>query len=388
MKLAAALHTLFLLAACAAPARLDSSKGQAYELSLAYVGGRPAVAWYGGGTPHQALFMRYASNAGRPASGVLQLTDGARDAYEPSLQDIDGDALVAWYEQAVEPGARTKRQFALLARFDAQGRRRWQQQLSSDETNGRIPVVRVRDEVIHVAWIEQRDDGDAILRVASLDASGQWLQRPRDAARGDGNTWNLNAAVGADGSFHVLYDSGQGGMARELHWLHVHDGQIDERRVSTDDGKESVYPDIALDGARAAITWFDARHGHTEIYLRCVRLDAAGAPPADLRLDDRAARRVTHNPGDSVGAYVTWHDGNIELAWTEISGDRRRLMLQRFDGDCRPTAATRQIGGRQGAAGIASLASSTAGFALAWDEQRRDSSSLVLLRTWPASVTK
>jgi hypothetical protein len=387
-KLVAALHTLFLLAACSGPARLDSANGRAYELSLAYVGGRPAVAWYGGSTPHQALFIRYASNAGKPANQVLQLTDGARDAYEPSLQDIDGDALVAWYEQAVEPGTGTKRQSALLARFDAQGRQRWRMQLSSGETNGRIPVVRVRDGLVHVAWIEQRNDTDVMLRVASLDANGQWLQGPRDAARVGGNTWNLNAAIGADGSFHVLYDSGQGGTAKELHWLRVHDGQVDDRRISTDDGIESAYPDIALDGARAAITWFDARHGNAEVYLRCVRLDAAGAPPANLQLDDGAARRVTRSPGDSIGAYVAWNDGHIELAWTEINGDRRRLLLRRFDGDCKPKAAAQQIGGRYGAAGIASLASSQFGFALAWDEQRRDSSSLVLLRAWLVRAAK
>src|SRR6185369_6566570 len=103
--------------------QLNGRDDRAYEVSVAYIGSRPAVVWYGGTQQHEALFMRYAGSAGSPQGPVLQLTDGRRDAYEPSLQDIGGEALVAWYEQETEHlqgGAR--RQIALLARFDASGR--------------------------------------------------------------------------------------------------------------------------------------------------------------------------------------------------------------------------------------------------------------------------
>jgi hypothetical protein len=389
-KTCGALFLSVLLTACATPAQLSPGDGRAFELSVAYIGGRPAVAWYGGSARHEALFLRYASATGEPRGAVQQLTDATRDAYEPSLQEMDGEAVVAWYEQEGDSrSGGVRRQVALLARFDADGKRRWQRQLSADDAQGRIPVVRVHGGIIHAAWVEQRDGAEPRIRVASLDAAGQWLQMPRDAVAVDGNTWNLNATVGADGFFHVLYDSDRGGHAREVHWLRVRDAGIEDQRISTDDGRESAYPDIALDGTRVVLTWFDSRDGNAEVYLRCTRLDASGAPPADLRLDDAAARRVTHTPGDSIGAYVTWHDGGIELAWTEV-GERRRLLLQRFDRDCRAVGAATEMAGARGAAGIASLASSQAGLALAWDEQRRDASahgrevtSVAVLRAWP-----
>jgi hypothetical protein len=396
-KLLGALLTAFLLTGCVAPAQLNS-EGRVYEVSLAYIGGRPALAWHGGALQHEALFMRYASATGRPQGPVLRLTDATRDAYEASLQDVGGDALVAWYEQEGDSrSGGVRRQVALLSRFDANGRPRWQRQLSANDVKGRLPVVRVRGDVIHVAWIEERDGADSTIRVAGLNAAGEWLQQPIDAALAGRDTWNLNAAVGADGTFHVLYDSSKDSTAKELHWLRVQHGRIEDRRVSTDDGRESAYPDIALEGTRAAITWFDSRDGNEEVYLRCVQLDASGAAPANLRLDDDA-HRITHTPDDSIGAYVAWHEGGIELAWTQVHGERRRLMLQRFDRDCRAVGEARQLAGARGAAGIASLASSNTGFAVAWDEQRHDTRTLhghsrritfvALLRTWPHGTTR
>lgn len=392
--LTASLTTGCVLTGCAAPAQLNSA-GEAYEVSLAYIGRRPAVAWYGGTMQRQALFMRFASAAGKPWGPVLQLTDATRDAYEPSLQDVGGDALVAWYEQERDSrSGGVSRQVALLSRFDANGKPRWRRQLSADDARGRIPVVRVRGDVIHAAWVEQRDGVEPVVRVASLNAEGEWLQRPTDAAPVGSDTWNLNAAIAAGGSFHVLYDSSKGSKAKELHWLRVHDGRVEDRRISADDGSESTYPDIALDGAHAAITWLDSRDGNQEVHLRCIQLDASAALPANWRVDDGEAHRITRTPGDSIGAYVTWHDGGLELAWTEVSGEQRHLMLQRFDRDCHALGEAAELAGAQGAAGIPSVASSKAGFAVAWDEQRSDDTrvadghsrkinSVARLRTWP-----
>jgi len=382
-KLPGTLFALILLSACGAPVQLSLDETRAFEVSLAYIGDEPAVAWYGGNLRHEALFMRYADAAGKPRGPVLQLTDATRDAYEPSLQEIDGDALVGWYEQQGDTrSGGVRRQVALLARFDHGGKQRWQRQLSADDARGRIPVVRVRGDIIHVAWVEQRASADPMIRVASLDAAGQWLQMPRDAAVVDDNTWNLNAAIGPDGAFHVLYDSASRGEARELHWLQERGGRMQEQRLSSDDGRDSAYPDIALDGTRVAIAWFDARDGNPEIYLRCTQLDESGAPPANLRLDE-GATRITHTPGDSLGAYVLWHAGEIQLAWTEVDGERRRLLRQRFDRNCHALGDAKELAGGRGAVGIASLASSKAAVALAWDE-RRGGSSVVLLRAWPS----
>jgi len=366
-----------LLAGCVSPAVLSPPEDRAYEVSAAWVGGKPAVVWYGGRLAHEAIFLRFADATGRAMTQPIQLTDASRDAYEPSLQPLAGDLLVAWYEQESAPRGAPRRQWALLARFDATGRKLWQRQLSGEGVNGRIPVVRVVGDRIESAWLEQQADASPVLRVASLDGSGNWRQAPREAAVVGRDTWNLNAAIAPGGTFHVVFDSSQGSTEKELHWVVVKDGRVEDRRVSRDDGAESAYPDIAFDGTRFAITWFDFRDGNPEVYLRCGELDSVGVPDSGLLLDEAAARRVTRSKEESIGAYLTWYRGRIELAWTEGRDMHRELWRQQFDRDCLPLGAARRVDSAGAEAGIPSLASSPAGLALAWNGQRGDPSAPV-----------
>jgi hypothetical protein len=394
-RLSRCLAAAALAGALGACATTGPGADRAFEVSAAWIGGRPAVAWYGGRLAREAIFLRFADARGRPVAHALQLSDAARDAFEPSLQEIGGHALVAWYEQerAVSPEAR--RQVAVLGRFDGSGRRLWLRQLSQDDASGRNPVVRVAGGIIHVAWIEQRADAQPRVMVATLEAAGGWLQPPRDVAAAGRDTWNLNAAVDPAGALHVLFDAATATRSKELRWVRVGDGAIDDRRAGRDDGFESAYPDIALDGTRYAVTWFDSRDGNSEVYLRCGQLDPSGAPPADLLLDDDAARRVTRTPAESTGAYVAWQDGRVVLAWIEGEGTRRMLWLQQFDRDCRPAGRARRIDGGGTEAGVPSLAASAAGLLIAWNGQRRNPtaatqgrgsnpSSVVLLQVSPA----
>jgi len=366
----AAAAVVGALGACATTTGPGADR--AYEVSAAWVAGRPAVAWYGGRLEHEAIYLRFADARGRPAGQAMQLSDASRDAFEPSLQEINGDALVAWYEQEQATAPALPRQVAMLGRFDRTGRRLWFRQLSSGGSSGRNPVVRVAGGVIHVAWIEQRGDSQPAVNAARLDAAGEWLRPPRSIAAAGRDTWNLNAAIGADGTFHVLFDAATATPAKELRWVRVRDDAIDDLRASREDGFESAYPDIAFDGARYAVTWFDSRDGNSEVYLRCGRLDPSGAVPANLLLDDGEALRVTRTPAASTGAYVAWQEGRIVLAWIEGEGVHRALWLQRFDRDCRPVDGARRVDGRGTEAGIPSLATSAEGLLLAWNGQRGD----------------
>jgi len=277
------------------------------------------------------------------------------------------------------------RQVALLARFDAAGRKIWQRQLSAQESRGRIPVVRVAGEVIHVAWLEQRGDAAPMLRVASLDKQGNWLRPPRDVAEAGSDTWNLNAAVGPRNVLQVVFDRAEGGRAKEVHWVIVREAGIEQRRVDADDGRASVFPDIALEDSRYAITWVDSRDGNDEVYLRCGGLDASGSPATPVP-DDPAPQRVTRTPAESMGAYAVWQEGILELAWSEGRGGHRELWRQSFDQDCRPRTAARRVAAWGWQAGIPSLAASPAGLALAWNGLRGPSS-VVLLKVWPRAVS-
>lgn len=352
---------------------------------MAWIAGRPAIAWYGGHLAHETLFLQFADLRGRPAGRLLQLTDATRDAFEPSLQDLDGDALVGWYEQ--EPAAETgpPRQVALLARFDASGRRLWQRQLSSPGANGRIPVVRVAAQVIHAAWIEQRAGEPPVLRVARLDGNGAWLQSPRDAAPAGAETWNLNAAVDARGAMHVVYDSGTPGERKQLQWVIADDASAIRRSIEPGPG-DAVFPDIAVRESRYALTWVDSRDGNDEVYLRCGELVPPPVESASFPARDARPRRVTRTPGQSTGAYATWDGQWLELAWVEVRRAGRELWRQRFRADCSPASRARRVADARLSAGIPSLARSGAGLALAWNGLR-GSTSVVRLQVWPRRIS-
>jgi hypothetical protein len=373
------LLVLAALAGCAARPALRADR--AYEVSAAWVGGRAAVAWYGGHLAHEALFLGWFDARGRAVGPTLQLTDASLHAFEPSLQQLESDALVAWYEQADVAGT-PRRQIAWLARFDSNGRAVWRRQLSAEEARGRIPVIRVAGSVIHAAWLEQRGGSSPVLRVARLDAAGNWLEFPRDVATAGLETWNLNAAVDLQGRFHVVFDSEAGSRAKELQWVIMGAESPAHHVPPTDDGFASVFPDIAVQGLRYALSWVDSSDGNDEIHLRCGDLGADGTPVQDLRTQEALTRRVTDSPGQSLGAYVAWYGNDIELAWLETTGKRSGLWRQRFDRHCRARSAAVRVRS-WGEAGIPSLASSPSGLVLAWNAMRGPTS-IVQLQVWSA----
>jgi len=371
------LFALATLAGCAAGRATLDDRG--FELSASWIGDRPVVAWYGGRLRREALFMAIMDADGRKAR-VLQLTDASRDAYEPSVQALDADVVVAWYEQATAAQGMPAPQVALLARFDASGRRLWQRQLSSTDARGRIPVVRARAGTVHVAWVEQRAEQAPTLRVAALDGAGNWQREPADVATVSPDTWNLNAAVDEQGTLHVVYDSSTASHAKELQWISAGQGGIG-RQSGADDGRDSVFPDLVLDGSRYALSWVDSRDGNDEVYLRCGELGGAGSEIAPSA-GDSAARRVTRSSTQASGAYLAWHGGGLELAWIETRGDERQLWRQSFDRDCIPRSAAAHLSDAGSRVGIPALASGPGGLALAWN-RLRGASSKVLLEVSP-----
>jgi predicted methyltransferase len=133
--------------------------------------------------------------------------------------------------------------------------------------------------------------------------------------------------------------------------------------LSADDGVDSVYPDLALQGDRAALTWFDSRDGNREVYLY-----AGPVSELDRPIDGHAVR-VTQTPGASIGAYVSWNAGRIGLAWCDNSGGHQRVFIQSFDqnGSALRPAVPLTDGRLEGL--IPSIIPWRNGFAVGWNER-------------------
>jgi hypothetical protein len=287
----------------------------------------------------------------------IALTDGKRDAYEPDIQLLDGDMLVAWYEKDPSSGALTAR----LGRFGLQGQSRWQLVLSRSDAKGRSAVVQLHDGQALVAWIETPAGGAPAIWTARVAADGRYLQPAQRAVTVSTDTWNLNAAVDSRGTFHVVYDARIGSRAKELHLLAISSAGQTERQLSADDGKDSVYPDLDFAGDRAALTWFDSRDGNTEIYLFVGDLGAL----ADI---DARSIRVTATPGESTGAYAAWNGERLGVAWCDERDGQAEIFGQEFSVSGKPLAAARRITHTLAQSSIPAIRPWRDGFALAWNE--------------------
>ncbi len=348
------------LTGCGRPWTLSPSGQYAYELSLASDAHQLVAAWHGGDAGN-AIWIRLTDDAGKPTGSPIRLTDGKRDAYEPDIQLVGDDLLVAWYEKDAPTGALT----AQLGRFSRQGQRRWQLALSAPEAKGRNAVVRVHADQAWVAWIETPMTGEPVLWTARVGVDGVYVQPPQRGVEVSTDTWSLNAAVDRAGTFHVVYDAHVGSRAKELHLLTVGPESMAEHLLSSDDGHDSVYPDVSVSGDRVALTWFDGRDGNSEVYLFAGDLSELRSP-----VDARGVR-VTDTPGESTGAYVAWNGDRLALAWCDDSAGQAEVFSQEFNSKGVAVAAAHRLTRNSTQSSIPAIRPWRDGFALAWNEYRQ-----------------
>lgn len=334
----------------------------AYEASVASWKDELAVAWYDTRGRHAQIYARFDEGAPR-RMGEMMLTHGKRHAYEPSLQVTSDRLIVAWYDKVPGSGELTAR----LGAWDKQGKPLWQRRLSVSGHFGRNPVVRVDGDAIFCAWLEAAKGRNPSVWVAWFDFEGRPKIAPRRAADASRDTWNLNAAIEGERQAWVVFDAHPGTRKPELFALRADPSAIRLRRLSADDGFASVYPDIAFEGSRVAVTWFDERDGNQEVYLFAGEKGELFRGADEQALDARA-RRVTTTPGASIGAYVAWNGRRGGLAWCDNTSGQYEIFFQQFDEDGAATASTGRLTHTEAWSLVPAIVPWEHGFALAWNE--------------------
>lgn len=344
-----------LLAACSPPGQLSNSGVGAYEASLAVWSDKLAVAWYDMRDGNAELYARALGPDGRPAGPELRLTTTAAQSYEADIAPLADAFAIGWYEKAADDSLR-----AWLGVWESDGTPRWSIPVGSG--NSRNPVVRSGGDALFCAWIEADGAGGELVWGGWWRPDGSVLRAPVRLGAASAKTWNLNAAVATVDDAWVVFDAQTDTEVEELFLARLVDGNASLVRLSADDGVPSRYPDIALAGARAAITWFDERDGNREVYM-------AAAAAADLPgAVEQRAQRVTSSQGASIGAYLAWNGDRIGLAWSDDSGGNYEVFFQPFDGDGTALAAARRLTETAASSMIPAIKPWRNGFALAWDE--------------------
>lgn len=370
------LAGLLAVAGCAGTRVVSPSGATAYEVSLAPVGERLALAWYGGGLAHAALWLRFADARGRPIGAAQPLTDGLREAYEPELQAVGDRLAVAWYEKDPADGTLS----AWLALIDERGNVLWRRQLSNAGQEGRSAIVRSAGEQLLALWIERAPGEAPAVWMARLDAAGNVTDPARRIAAAGDSTWLLNAAVDASDTLYVVYDAALGSRASELQLLSVTGAQVTATRLTPDDGIDSTYPDIAIDGNRVAIAWTDSVRGAHAVYLAAGELSAW--PPETL-----PAIRASSG-GDAGGAYLAWNGDRLALAWHETAAGRTSVRARLYSSRGQPLGRTALLSGRAARALVPDIRRWRQGFAIAWNAFafRSGDASVAVLTPWVPTV--
>jgi hypothetical protein len=389
LAVAAALAAVALGgAACGAggPGAVTAGNAIAYEPSLATFRDGLAVTWYDTRDGHGELYEQALDSEGRPRGTDVRLTTGTRNAYEPDIHAVEGAAIgdgfvIAWYEKGLNGGLEPR-----LGFWSRNGAARWIKTLAP---GGRNTVARVSGDLVFAAWVVDEAAPAAGLWTGWWDLRGETVVAPRRVADAGKTTYNLNAALTADSRGHgvpvafVVFDATVQTKAEELYVMEDDGEHAQVTRLTPDDGFASTYPDLALSGSRAALTWFDARDGNEEVYLSVSTLAAL------VRTDALTGSRITTTKGHSIGAYTAWSGDRLGLAWCDDSAGQHEIYFAEFDATGARRGEVRRLTNTKPDSLIPSLQAWRGGFALAWieyegtsghDEQGR---SQVLLKLLP-----
>jgi hypothetical protein len=334
------------------PRQISASGKGAYEAALVPRDGGVITAWYDTRDGNAEIYMRLLDATGNPAGPERRLTNGPEESYEPSIDRIGEDVVIAWYDKSRDGMLIPK-----LGQWNRNGANSWVRALAP---RGRNPVVSVYAGEIFCAWIAPAPDGREFVWGGWWGSDGTSRGSLMLAPAGK-TTWNLNAVARGRRQAWVVYDATAGTRADELFLVDISDEGATVTRLTADDGVASKYPDIAA-GERVALTWYDERDGNKEVYLLAVASDAL-TPDAAER-----GTRVTSTPGDSIGAYVAWKADRIGLAWSDDVDGQMEIHFQPFDSAGRPRAAAQRLTRNSTSSLIPAIEPWGSGFALAWNE--------------------
>lgn len=256
---ALAVAALCSLVACG-PARQVSESGfGAYEVSLAAWSDGLALAWYDTRHGNAELYVRPLDAMGRAAGPELRVTATPAQSYEADIAPFADAFAIAWYEESAD-GALS----AQLGVWSRDGTQRWTTSVAVGTGHSRNAIVRNFGDALFCAWIEADADGNEGVWGGWWELDGKVRAAPELLGAAGANTWNLNAAVAESGAALVVFDAQAGTRAEELFVATLADGRASLVQLSADDGVASKYPDIALAGADAALTWYDERAARVE----------------------------------------------------------------------------------------------------------------------------
>ncbi len=370
------LPALALLAVGCTPGpqlqQVSESGFGAFEADLAAVDENTlAVAWYDTRHGQGEVYLRLINDSLAVLSPELRLTNTPTESYEPDVVAHHGDLALTWYEVDVEGRASV-----WLGLWDLAGELVALRRLSTAKVDARIPAIESIGNRLFIAWLQAAND-EANAIAATNEIVGVWVDTERLEAvtefhisAASANTWNINLSAASPNNpdqVFVTFDAEYETTASELYLARVNKESASVNRLTSDDGYVSKYPDVAWKDGNLALTWSDNVFANNEVFLSAGPVENYFTESAKDQLE-LAARKVSNTEGDSIGAYLTWRDSGVTVAWSDNDSGNYQILIQGFTDALEPAGDRVAITATTADSYIPSITSLQSSIYIAWNE--------------------
>jgi len=193
--------------------------------------------------------------------------------------------------------------------------------LTSNSSYSGYSSVSVSGQVVHVAWLDQRDGNSEIYYKRSIDGGSSW---GADTRLTNNSLLSEYPSVSVSGQIaHLVWVDSRDGNT-EIYYKRSSDGGSSwgaDTRL-TNNSSLSDDPSVSVSGQVIHIVFYDNRDGNYEIYYKR-STDGGSSWGADVRLTNNVL--ISGRPSVAVSgqsAHVIWHDnrdGNYEIYYKRSS---------------------------------------------------------------------
>jgi len=245
-----------------ADVRLSNASGFSRNPAVAAAGASVQVVWYDRRDDNMEIYHRRSTDFGATWGPENRLTKDSFDSYYPAVAASGQNVHVVWWDTRGGP-----KQIYYKRSTDAGGTWDPDLRLSTDSVFSVYPSIAVQDSYVHVVWYDRRDLNEEIYYKRSTDNGTTWGPDTRLTTDGSNSQYPSLAAVGP--MLHLIWLD-----RRDQEWEIYYKLSTDagaswgqDTRLTFATG-DMWYPTVAAFGASVHIAWYDARDGNTEIYYK------------------------------------------------------------------------------------------------------------------------
>ncbi len=317
----------------------DSSEATVPRTCL--VDGVLYVAWQEDRTGRPGIWFNVSKDGGNSwLPSDIQLNHGEADAVAPDIACVGENVYVAWEDE--RDGELKNHNIYAAVSTDSGNTFGEEDILLDGDIEGDAmslgPRVAAAGDDVYVAWFDNANGAYDILVQASHNNGTRWLDTPSRAdSDGEGSAYSAWPTIGASADAVIVAWEDSRNEGNDVFASASDDGGEtfgnDQRLDLGDDGgaSNSFEPRIVVDGAMAAVAWYDERNGARDILMNATT-DAGGSWLGEaVRVDtDPAGEAESLHPALAAQdgkVFVTWQDARsggydiYERVYDSAAGD-------------------------------------------------------------------